>query len=1022
MDDDYNDIMLDGSPETTDVSTLLLNRLRDSLENRILQIGFDRAVAEYEESHGRDNVFNDNPEGCNQYKACSTTGESSELHDKVAKAKAGDKDAMNDVVAVHEKMLHKIANKYLSQKDPTYDDLMQEGRMAVMRSVKSDSFDPEKGNFSGFARRAAQNAMIEHLRKGSKEKTETTFKDEEGKTGMEPVAPKEHGKTEENPLKGIAKGLAALDERERDVMIHHFGLHGGEPVSQKDLAAKHNVSAPRINQIIKQAAEKMKKVMTENQFRRMVRNSIVAAKRSGNVSARRELRQVFNVFCSGKHQDSPYGRDEMVGVGNSAIIDGVRLELERRSLEVGVGMAIKEYTAKHGPLENVFCPTGPGGGVDPSCSPGSPHPTGVEFLKSLGGHSGLNASQMKDKDGNLWVQKAGYGEEKKDRLQQEVEADQLYNKLGIKSPESSYIEHEGAGYKYSKFLNGEDLNKWEGGKTDAEKQEMYQKIAKGFAADCLFANWDVIGMTKDNIKVDEKGDPWRIDNGGSFRYRASGTPKGDQFGTEVKELETMRSPSKYGASEIFGHLNDSDVAKQIQKLYINKDVLNSVKDEKTRDILKARMEYMKKWADDKEVKSAVADSSASAIAEGTKEFKLKNPLPSPPTFVSSIASNVEANNKVVGELIGLASKGDLEGLKNHPGTPSPKVQGYKASLISHITQEMTTPPAHPSTPAPSPIVAPPAGNPLHTGEGLIQHLIDNGSHKVFTALALAKLHHMNPGGLKYGVMAVPKWLIDAPKQINFLKKVLPVGVSIVQKGDPGAKIAKEKGVKKFAKAHSLEDVGIVSKMGEGGTSTVKGAAGHTGEITSKGETYTLHDNHNPQPTAENKAWVKTLEPAEVTAIGHWKGSAKAIRKSIAAGRPSDTALAFLSGIMKNQPYVGQLHRGVHFKNKLDKEDWVWKQIAAFKAGGVGAEYSENVPCCTSRNGGTSANFAQGGLVYTINAKSARSIENVGNHNGEHEIVTIPGVKYKVSAIRENVTLKTSEGSHKVAMHVVLDEI
>lgn len=45
--------------------------------------------------------------------------------------------------------------------------------------------------------------------------------------------------------------------------------------------------------------------------------------------------------------------------------------------------------------------------------------------------------------------------------------------------------------------------------------------------DCLFANWDVIGSQDDNILIDKNDNPWRIDNAGSFGFRAIGQKKNE---------------------------------------------------------------------------------------------------------------------------------------------------------------------------------------------------------------------------------------------------------------------------------------------------------------------------------------------------------------------------------------------------------------------------------------------------------------------------------------------------------------
>jgi len=46
-------------------------------------------------------------------------------------------------------------------------------------------------------------------------------------------------------------------------------------------------------------------------------------------------------------------------------------------------------------------------------------------------------------------------------------------------------------------------------------------LQKDFAADALLSNWDVIGVTADNI-VGNDGKVYRVDNGGALEFRAQG--------------------------------------------------------------------------------------------------------------------------------------------------------------------------------------------------------------------------------------------------------------------------------------------------------------------------------------------------------------------------------------------------------------------------------------------------------------------------------------------------------------------
>ena len=124
------------------------------------------------------------------------------------------------------------------------------------------------------------------------------------------------------------------------------------------------------------------------------------------------------------------------------------------------------------------------------------------------------------------------------------------------------------------------------------------KLGQGFVVDALLANWDVIGLNKDNIMVDNNGNgvPFRIDNGGSLTFRAQGGRK--EFGPEVKELETMRNPKiNPNAAKYFGHLTDSVIKEQIQQIIKpNKAAILAATSDELKGVMEKRIDYMLNWS------------------------------------------------------------------------------------------------------------------------------------------------------------------------------------------------------------------------------------------------------------------------------------------------------------------------------------------------------------------------------------------------------------------------------------------
>ena len=90
-------------------------------------------------------------------------------------------------------------------------------------------------------------------------------------------------------------------------------------------------------------------------------------------------------------------------------------------------------------------------------------------------------------------------------------------------------------------------------------------LGEHFHADVLLGNWDVIGFAKDNVLVDASGVPWRIDNGGSLRFRAMGGAKNADWNEFPDELWTLRDATKNAqTTELFGSVKLTDIAAKIE--------------------------------------------------------------------------------------------------------------------------------------------------------------------------------------------------------------------------------------------------------------------------------------------------------------------------------------------------------------------------------------------------------------------------------------------------------------------------
>lgn len=136
----------------------------------------------------------------------------------------------------------------------------------------------------------------------------------------------------------------------------------------------------------------------------------------------------------------------------------------------------------------------------------------------------------------------------------EVLANRLYALAGIEVPEMTMITRDGKHGVASKVIPGlkEDPAALQAGTVDG--------VHKGFAVDAWLANWDVVGLTYDNLMVGADGRAYRIDPGGALEFRAQGELKGAAFGTKITELDTLRDAGKNSqAASVFGNIDEAEI-------------------------------------------------------------------------------------------------------------------------------------------------------------------------------------------------------------------------------------------------------------------------------------------------------------------------------------------------------------------------------------------------------------------------------------------------------------------------------
>ena len=214
----------------------------------------------------------------------------------------------------------------------------------------------------------------------------------------------------------------------------------------------------------------------------------------------------------------------------------------------------------------------------------------VRIAEAAGGSNGARFAEAPD--GTKWLVKAYRGDQ--DRVANELLANAVYRKLGVRVPDAGTLSFEGRAALAYPLLDGE-RRPW----TDPSPE-----LAEGFMADALLANWDVVGLEMDNVLWDAHGVPFRVDQGGTFEYRAQGSPK--EFGPVPTEVWTMAGPRgqafgtmaltpevKREGAAMIGELLDDQTIDQLADAAPFKD---EAMRERVRENLKARVEWMRRYA------------------------------------------------------------------------------------------------------------------------------------------------------------------------------------------------------------------------------------------------------------------------------------------------------------------------------------------------------------------------------------------------------------------------------------------
>lgn len=324
----------------------------------------------------------------------------------------------------------------------------------------------------------------------------------------------------------------------------------------------------------------------------------------------------------------------------------------------------KQGDAPAAPAKKSPDGSGPTVAIQKAKNPGAALMTG---WTQTGPQKGSNpGGQFKDKAGQQWYCKFPSDP---DVVKNEFLAAKLYQMLGVSVPNLKLVEQDGKLGIASKWVDGLS-------KGTAAQLAQAKGAHEAFAIDAWIGNWDVVGLSNDNLMLGKDG-AVRVDVGGSLLYRAQGGAKGAAFGNEVVELQTLLDPGTNDKSAaVFGGVTKDGMswgAGQLAKLKPGQisDLCRKVgpgdsvqQDALAQKLIARRADILKKLGIEDPWNKPPMDESHLPVnlADMPKPHDFAN-FNGPGKGLSSSAKLNEQNTKDDVALIAFAAQGNLTALK-----------------------------------------------------------------------------------------------------------------------------------------------------------------------------------------------------------------------------------------------------------------------------------------------------------------------------------------------------------------------
>jgi uncharacterized protein YjbI with pentapeptide repeats len=191
--------------------------------------------------------------------------------------------------------------------------------------------------------------------------------------------------------------------------------------------------------------------------------------------------------------------------------------------------------------------------------------TDITGWKRVGGQQGSNdGGTYEDKDGGKHYVKMSRSET---HAQNESLASNLYGLAGIRSISVNVAKMNEQPATFSPIVKSDSSGKTLLDAVNSGDTKVLDEIREGFVVDAWLSNWDVAGLTFDNMIIGEDGRPVRVDPGGALMFRAQGEPKGEAFGDVVSEIDSLRDPNiNRQSAALFADVTDEQIIRGVMRV------------------------------------------------------------------------------------------------------------------------------------------------------------------------------------------------------------------------------------------------------------------------------------------------------------------------------------------------------------------------------------------------------------------------------------------------------------------------